>query len=326
MTFLVGQALQDKVRYVLGGNDVKCAVAFWGTGAEKYFEFADPEKKVQIICNLNMGGTNPKVIRSLMKNHSITQSDVLHAKVYVSDLGAVIGSANMSINGLGIEGLSLSKWEEAAFFTQDAAIVNEIVFWFDKFHSHEIKSEDLDRAQKIFNGRKSADYSGKFPIICWWGIDPEISVNSKEMESNTKKSRSSEEWFKYGMNFNSNDSMYLYKYRSRVFLFYIDERDHDDDMEYFDVKSISSGVVDSKEAPDFVFGSKLKKVKSAEQKFLAELIYSDKYRNLRDSDYSGNYIIDRLQIMSSFWGEFKQKFPDSELLKQSISIKGQLNG
>lgn len=333
MTFLVGQALQEKVRHVLGGNDVKCAVAFWGAGAEKYFEFADPEKKVQIICNLSMGGTNPRVIRSLLKNHSITQSDDLHAKVYVSDLGAVIGSANMSINGLGVESLSDSKWEEAAFFTQDAAILSEITSWFVKLESREITEVNLDDAQKKFDDRKSKSNKKAvdelyFPIISWYDSSDPVKIDPKNSPALRGSNLTSEQCFDMGMNYCPKDSIFLCTDKKRVVLFDINDGS-EEDIRYFRALNLDSNLSDDEDAPDFVYDGisrKLVSVQKNEQRLLKNLLFSEKYKKLRGVQNEPTYLEDLVPTMSAVWREFRLEFPSSNLLKQPSAIKGQSNG
>lgn len=74
--------------------------AFVGDGAEAYLP---KPKGLQLICWPKAGGTNPNVLRKLMKRGvNVCFADGVHMKVYWSeDNGAVITSANLSINALG---------------------------------------------------------------------------------------------------------------------------------------------------------------------------------------------------------------------------------
>ena len=61
-----------------------CALAFWGKCEEVYtLKELAAETAVRAICNLKMGGTNPKIIRELMKeeNKEFRHCNILHAKV-----------------------------------------------------------------------------------------------------------------------------------------------------------------------------------------------------------------------------------------------------
>jgi hypothetical protein len=83
MTFLVGPALNKAIQKITEEDDVRCAVAFWGKGAETLFRDLKLQK-VQIVCNLSSGGTNPFVIEEIKTAGAVVrQLDVLHAKVYI---------------------------------------------------------------------------------------------------------------------------------------------------------------------------------------------------------------------------------------------------
>ena len=69
--------------------------AFVGDGAEAYLP---KPKGLQLICWPKAGGTNPNVLRKLMKRGvEVFFADRLHMKTYWSeDRGAVVTSANLS--------------------------------------------------------------------------------------------------------------------------------------------------------------------------------------------------------------------------------------
>ncbi|MGQ2941858.1 MAG: hypothetical protein ACT6Q7_10160 [Blastomonas fulva] len=62
-------------------------------------------KDAKLICDVSLGGTNPKALVDLGAPNRKTLRHVegLHAKVYLSDRGMVIGSANASGGGIGFE-------------------------------------------------------------------------------------------------------------------------------------------------------------------------------------------------------------------------------
>jgi hypothetical protein len=139
---------------------IKCAVAFWGAGASKIFK---PSKstKMQVVCNLASGGTNPKEIIQIQKCYghrmSIKMHNNLHAKIYWTDIGAVIGSSNASSNGLGLESDEISGWDEACIVTDDPKIINEIRQWFDENiwpKTETIAESDLRKASIIWKERR----------------------------------------------------------------------------------------------------------------------------------------------------------------------------
>lgn len=80
--FLVGGDLTAAIKNMLGGDKVRCAVAFWGKGAEKLF--APPAKaRPRIICDVTLGGTSPNALRSLgaPENNQLRHIPSLHAKI-----------------------------------------------------------------------------------------------------------------------------------------------------------------------------------------------------------------------------------------------------
>lgn len=112
-------------------KDVRAAVAFWGLGAEKTFR--DATGSLRVICNLESGATNPAVIRQLLDAKAKVRTwHRLHAKVLIGDNGqAIVGSANMSANGLSLEGAECRSWDEAAVTCVDATEIASMIAWFE---------------------------------------------------------------------------------------------------------------------------------------------------------------------------------------------------
>lgn len=111
---------------------IDIAVAFWGKGAEQLIPLTG--KKLRILCNLAMGGTNPEVIEKLKTYPSVTIQALnhLHAKVVIGSRKAIIGSANFSANGLNFEGEELSGWREAGYQVSAPEQLEEMRAWFEK--------------------------------------------------------------------------------------------------------------------------------------------------------------------------------------------------
>ncbi|WP_254789261.1 phospholipase D-like domain-containing protein [Azotobacter beijerinckii] len=84
--------------------------------------------------------------------------DDLHAKVMLGDNGAVVGSANFSSNGLGLEGDECSGWREAGLFTNDAAQLAIVQAWFDGIWdaARQISEEALQQAESNWEKRRNA--------------------------------------------------------------------------------------------------------------------------------------------------------------------------
>lgn len=147
------------VKTMVADNDrVWAAVAFWGAGVEEVFK-PKPGCDVRIICNLHSGGCNPEVIKTLIDRFSkeaVKQLNNLHAKVVIGDSSALIGSANLSANGLGLEGTELTKWREASVLTSDPELYADTEKWFRELWAaaKSIEAEHLVEAQRRWQLRR----------------------------------------------------------------------------------------------------------------------------------------------------------------------------
>lgn len=79
-------------------------VAYVGRGALAYLP---KPKGLELYCWPQAGGTSAKAVRNLQKSHVIVSfADRVHMKVFWAEgVGAVVGSANLSDNALGVGGL-----------------------------------------------------------------------------------------------------------------------------------------------------------------------------------------------------------------------------
>lgn len=138
-------------------ESIDVAVAFWGHGAQKLIHPVT-KKPIRIICNLKTGGTNPRVIESFLalsrevgSQVQIRQCDVLHAKVVIGKTQAVIGSANISANGLGLEDEDSAHWLEAGMHILERSELDKMQAWFDSLwssdHVRAIEDSDIQAAQ-----------------------------------------------------------------------------------------------------------------------------------------------------------------------------------
>lgn len=119
--FLTGQSLADRIRAVCSEDEVDCAVAFW-SGAVRDDLFPHWEtQRIRIVCDISMGCNSQGSLRAYgaPNNPQLRVHDGLHAKVFISSAGAVIGSANASRNGIGRSNLAPGNLEAGVFF--DAA-------------------------------------------------------------------------------------------------------------------------------------------------------------------------------------------------------------
>ncbi|TAM27240.1 MAG: hypothetical protein EPN62_00185 [Candidimonas sp.] len=147
------------------------AVAFWGAGAYEYL-YPDKTKPIRMICNLRTGGTNPVVIQQFLdqanRNNAsmeIRQCDRLHAKVILGKHQALIGSANLSTNGLGIEvddNETIERsalWLEAGIYTRDGDELTAMRNWFERLwqskHVRLIGEEDIKDAKRAWERHRA---------------------------------------------------------------------------------------------------------------------------------------------------------------------------
>ncbi len=116
----------------MGGNDVACAVAFWGRGAEELLPSAQGQAP-RVICNVTLGGTNPSTLQKLSSIHGdqLRHHVNLHAKVYISDKGLVVGSANASDNGIGLTGAKAALVEAGSFYEANTGPWRDALDWFN---------------------------------------------------------------------------------------------------------------------------------------------------------------------------------------------------
>lgn len=155
--FITGDENIQAIKNLLNDkNDLKCAVAFWGDEALHFLE--NTNRKVKIICNLESGATNPYVISKLIDNPNIDikTHQRLHAKVYWSPTLAIIGSTNVSANGLGLEGRELSGWIEASILIDEDILIKKIEDWFDLLYLDSFLIDDsaLARAKNSWKDRR----------------------------------------------------------------------------------------------------------------------------------------------------------------------------
>ncbi len=185
--FKHGAALTAVIKDILAEDGVRAAVAFWGRGCEDWVTGGD----AQIIANLRMGGTNPHALKKVKA--SIKRCDRLHAKVFIGRDRAVVASANVSINGLALEGTEAASWIEAGIVTDDVASIRN---WFDELWlrgSHEITGPDWARAEAAWSLRPRAkpsleSFAGfdvdaeTLPLVTWID-DSTWTVNEHEVRA-----------------------------------------------------------------------------------------------------------------------------------------------
>lgn len=144
--FLAGRDLSQKIREIVSGNDVKCAVAYWGK-----HNFPPPHTHWKIVCDIVGGSTSPAVLKALgaPTNRNLRHYVHLHAKVYLSDKGVVIGSANASAGGLHSDSAPARLLEAGVWHAPSDAIWAEANQWFDEIftESDPVNEKALELAE-----------------------------------------------------------------------------------------------------------------------------------------------------------------------------------
>jgi hypothetical protein len=190
MEFLVEDRLDAEIKRIAAEGQARCAVAFWGRGAVR--EFKHP-KGLRIVCNLASGATNPAVIHELQRRGaSLRQYDTLHAKVYLGQTSAVVTSANVSANGLALEGSEQAKWEEAGALLR---ATRPIEVWFENIwkRSRAVTRGDLESARKLWMARRHAkptlisfaDFdpdAESLPLVTWWESGPPYRLDKEGLK------------------------------------------------------------------------------------------------------------------------------------------------
>jgi len=192
-------------------------VAYLGVNAENYLP--NP-KNLEIVCCPEPGATSPRAVRALIDRGAIIQfSEGLHSKVYWSNKGCVITSANISHRALG----NAPQKEAGIFLDSSALDIDRLISESKPFKITQAimdKLEKLDRKIKRDNEVKTQN-STKTEFDDWynspyrepWKInwyDSEIALaknaknksieeyNVKEpsfVTSVSQKQASSHEWF-----------------------------------------------------------------------------------------------------------------------------------
>lgn len=129
------------------------AIAFWGNGAMATLGL-NSAKNVEIICNLDMGGTNPdEIVRLIRAGAAVYSHPSLHAKFGVVDNFGFLGSSNASANGLAVEGAEARSWEELNVAFEDEYVVADLITEFERLKAQ--SKGPLEVTDDIFQSAKS---------------------------------------------------------------------------------------------------------------------------------------------------------------------------
>lgn len=181
--FLTSSDYQQAVTALAADEEeLLAAVAFWGKEADQLI-CPRAGQRARLICNLDSGATNPQVIKALRKKPGVTirQSDKLHAKVIAGAKKALVGSANLSANGLNLEGSEQSWWDEAGLLTEEPGQIASIHQWFNQQwkDSRTISDKDLLLAQQRWSQRRSGR-TASAPLTALERLRP-VDVEDREI-------------------------------------------------------------------------------------------------------------------------------------------------
>lgn len=159
MDFLDQSEVVPAVRDLLSKVDrATLVVAFWGKGAIETLGLQKEWASLKIVCNLDSGACNPRVIKDLMSlpNATVLNDRRLHGKVYLTDDAVILGSSNASANGLVVEGDGLVGWAEANIISWDASFRARTKSWCEDriVAAQPIEAVDLRRAEMAWRLRR----------------------------------------------------------------------------------------------------------------------------------------------------------------------------
>lgn len=147
------------IKRILSGREVRIASAFLGKGADQ-----EVPASARLICDIGMGGTSPSALRALSEKlgDNLRYLRNFHAKVYLSDKGCVVGSANLSNNGVGF--LSQAALMEAAILVDmQHPAAGSAAKWFDELWdmAHLVGDEAIEEAEAAWRRKKTGIPEGK---------------------------------------------------------------------------------------------------------------------------------------------------------------------
>lgn len=142
--------------FIKASNEVRVVAPYFGRGAFKQLGFSQSNKNATIVCDLFSGACNPLEIGDFLDcwgPERVRKLDKLHAKIYWTDVGVVIGSANPSANGLGFERRETEGLFEACVASSDPVVIET---WRDFIQtqflapSKEVHLDDIKAAMPIW--------------------------------------------------------------------------------------------------------------------------------------------------------------------------------
>ncbi|WP_295388617.1 phospholipase D family protein [uncultured Thiodictyon sp.] len=168
--FVTAEDIRDALTHI---KPAKVAVAYVGKGWSDYLA-ADCLEKLELVVSPTFG-SNPRAIEDIMRkigHENVYFLDELHAKIYLGKKAAVVGSCNLSDNGLG----DIGRWEVAVLL-EDAESLQELEDTFANYKrlakkQYPDKEAKLNRLRKLITQWNTAiwhdiikDESGEAPLL-----------------------------------------------------------------------------------------------------------------------------------------------------------------
>lgn len=153
------KATHDQLKRLLrAAGTARLAVAFWGNGAVRSLGLRGRKGQTQVLCDLFSGCCNPDEIKRLLRAHvEVRYVSGLHAKLYSTPGGVVVGSSNASANGLGFEGHELTGNVELNVLIKDRPLRTKAEAWFDQLWEEGgyVDDEVAESARTVWSGRRA---------------------------------------------------------------------------------------------------------------------------------------------------------------------------
>lgn len=328
---LVENSLTQEIKNLLNNStELRIAVAFIGDGAEALI--GTQVSEAQIICNLSMGGTNPYEVQKLINRfgmNNVKHIDNLHAKLYIGDEYAIVGSANMSSNGLGVQPFAL---KEAGYKFQLNSESIEEVDWFSSLwsSSKEISEDDLDTAKQNWerrnkvregeelNSRNICDYNfdrDDFPLLAWYkSASGKVTENTSSNEVAYGGWSTLQEAAEHSIDIEGNNDIPLLMENRWIISF---QKRKNATLEWEQLTGtyfFNSWIYDDDEESNLISFATTKngansgpfKIDKEFSKEFRELLFNTKkYFELINDDFEGDYFYSRIDLMREFWKELQ---------------------
>lgn len=153
--FLFDADLSERIRDVTRGDNVRCAVAFWSTeGITRVFDDEAAARRARIVCDISMGSTSADALIALGApgRETLRHLRGMHAKVYLSDRGVIVGSANASASALSTVASTARLTETGIHHLPGSAAWKAAAGWFETLcdRSDEIGDDEIEWARRAY--------------------------------------------------------------------------------------------------------------------------------------------------------------------------------